>query len=229
MKLAGKVSPAYDEEQIHKMRTMIKKMRALGEWSGVQHSNFFRKYYKAAGRIRDVQLLLIKIRNGDCKVPPAFSEWLESRLHQMKINWQEIYNAGSSNKQFRKLKKSLKGKKQNEHALKFAADKNDLIISFRNERPLSDEQIHTGRKTIKEIDFLNKWENKKTDEGIKKVSDETGNFMDTCSAIKLLKLYIEQETDEAKRNDADILLTQWENDKEAEKIKLLTSIDSLPC
>ena len=229
MKLARKVSPGYDEEQIHKMRTTIKKMRALSEWSGTQHSNFFTKYYKASGRIRDIQLLLIRIRKGECKVTPAFNEWLESRLHQMKINWQEIYNERRSNKQLRKLKKSLKSKKQNEHTRKFAADKNHMIISFRNERPLSDEQIHSGRKTIKEIDFLNKWENNKTDEGMKKISDETGNFMDTCSAINLLRLYIEQETDEAKRKDADKLLNQWENEKEAEKIKLLTIIDSLPC
>ena len=147
----------------------------------------------------------------------------------MKINWQEIYNERRSNKQLKKLKRSLKSKKQNEHARKFAADKNHMIISFRNERPLSDEQIHTGRKTIKEIDFLNKWENNKTDEGMKKVSDETGNFMDSCSAINLLRLYIEQESDEPKRKDAEVLLTQWENDKETEKIKLLASIGSLPC
>lgn len=203
-------------------------MRALSEWSGTRHTNFFRKYYKAAGRIRDVQLLLIKIRKGECKVPPAFSEWLEGRLHQMKIKWQEIYKDGNSNKEFKKLEKSLKSKHQKEHAVKFAADKNDKIISFRNERPLSDEQIHAGRKTIKEIDFLNKWENKNSDEAMKKISDETGNFMDTCSAIKLLRLYIEQETDNAKRNDAERLQTQWENDKEEEKIKLLNSIDSLP-
>ena len=229
MKLAGKVSSGYDEEQIHKMRTTIKKMRALSEWSGTQHSNFFRKYYKASGRIREVQLLLTRIRKGECKVPPAFHEWLESRLHQMKINWQEIYNERRSNKQLKKLKRSLKSKKQKEHARKFAADKNHMIISFRNERPLSDEQIHTGRKTIKEIDFLNKWENNKTDEGMKKVSDETGNFMDSCSAINLLRLYIEQESDEPKRKDAEVLLTQWENNKETEKIKLLASIGSLPC
>ena len=222
------MSPGFDEEQIHKMRTTVKKMRALSEWTGTQHTNFFRKYYKAAGRIRDVQLLLIKIRKGECIVPPAFSDWLEGYLHQMKIKWQKIFNEGDSNKQFKELKKSLKGKHQKKNTLKFAADKNDKIILLRNERPLSDEQIHTGRKTIKEIDFLNKWENKKTDEGMKKVSDETGNFMDTCSAIKLLRLYIEQETDDAKRKDAEILQTQWENQKEEEKIKLLNSIDSLP-
>ena len=228
MKLAGKVMPGYEEEQIHKMRTTIKKMRALGEWSGAKHSEFFRKYYKASGKIRDIQLLLLRIRKGECKIPLAFNEWLESRLHQMKINWQKIYNKKSSYKQLRKLKKMVKSKKQNEHVRKFAADKNHKLISFRNERPLSDEQIHAGRKTIKEIDFLNKWEKNKTDEGMKKVSDETGNYMDTCSAIKLLRLYIEQETDDSKRKDGDVLLTQWENDKEAEKIKLLASIDSLP-
>ena len=112
-------------------------------------------------------------------------------------------------------------------AQKFEKDKSEKLNSFMHVRPLSDEQIHSGRKTIKEIDFLNKWEKKKSGEQLKRISDETGNFMDRISAIRLLGQYLDQESDESKRNESRSLLEQWQKDKEQEKSKLLQSINSL--
>ena len=210
------------------MRTTVKKMRALTDWTGSSGKRIFRKYYTAAGKIRNIQLLLKKIKDGEYNVPQSFTDWLESMLHQLKVEWQKKYDKEEIKKQLRELKKSIHAHKHTSNSIKFAKDKNDKIAALKNVRPLSDNQIHSGRKTLKEIDYLNKWENKNSDEGMKKLSDETGQFMDSISAIKLLEQYIEMEKNETNRNAANELLATWKKNKEEEKIKILNSMDSLP-
>jgi hypothetical protein len=81
---------------------------------------------------------------------------------------------------------------------------------------------------MKEIGFLNKWEKNSSDEQMKKLSDETGNYMDRINAIRLLEQYLSDETDESNKNGAELILSDWKADKEQEKINLLKRIDSLP-
>ncbi|HET9745599.1 MAG TPA: hypothetical protein VFP97_07800 [Chitinophagaceae bacterium] len=228
IKLAGEVSPEFNEEKIHEVRTTIKKMRAIGVWSGTPVNRFFRENYRLLGSIRDLQLALNKIKNGEYIVPPGFANWLETNLHHLKVEWQKKYDPEKIETQLKSLRKSFSNKNDgSKHALKFEKDKSEKLNSFMHVRPLSDEQIHSGRKTIKEIDFLNKWEKKKSGEQLKRISDETGNFMDRISAIRLLEQYLDQESDESKRNESRSLLEQWQKDKEQEKSKLLQSINSL--
>ena len=229
MKLAGQVSPEFNEEKIHKIRTTIKKMRALGVWTGSPLKKFFRESYRLLGSIRDIQLVIARIRSGEYIVPAFFTDWLESNLHHLKAQWQKQYSREKIEKQLISLENDLTEKNHSDnHSAKFEKDKNEKMNSFRYERPLSDEQIHDGRKTIKKIDFLNKWEKRNSDGKLKKLSDETGNFMDRISAINLLQKYIDEETDESKRSEAVSLLDSWKQSKDEEKIKLLAVIDSLP-
>ena len=201
-------------------------MRALAGWSGAHHINIFRKYYKAAGRIRNVQLLVNKIKKNEIEVTPSFQNWLEERLHLLKVAWQQQFTEARIRKQYKKLKRSLRGASPTT-SVKFASEKKEEIDHLKKNRPLSDEQIHSGRKTMKQIDYLNKWERKNSDESFKKVSEVTGNFMDTCSAIELLEQYINEETDPSKRDDATMLLSNWKRAREEEKNALITIIDAL--
>jgi len=228
MKLTGTISPEFDIETIHKMRTTVKKMRALGDWSDIAVNKIFRKYYRIAGTIRNVQLLITKIRQNSTGFPISINEWIESRLHHFKVEWQQKYDQHKIENEYGKLKKLLKRRKRKQHSLKFALNKNEQIHSFRNNRPLNDDQIHSGRKMMKEIDYLNKWENNNSDEVIRKLSDATGSFMDTVSELQLLEMYIEQEKDEENRNQAYLLLAKWRQNKENNRIKLLNSIAALP-
>jgi CHAD domain-containing protein len=222
------VSPEFNEEKIHEVRTTIKKMRAIGVWSGTPVNRFFRENYRLLGSIRDLQLALNKIKTGEYNVPPGFINWLESNLHHFKVEWQKKYDPEKIETQLKNLRKTFKDRNDGKkHALKFEKDKSEKLNSLMHVRPLSDEQIHSGRKTIKEIDFLNKWEKKNSGEQLKRISDETGNFMDRISAIRLLEQYLDKESDESKRNESRSLLEQWQKDKEQEKSKLLQSINSL--
>ena len=201
-------------------------MRALAGWSGAHHINIFRKYYKSAGRIRNVQLLVNKIKKNEIDVTPSFRNWLEERLHLLKVAWQQQFTEAGIRKQYKKLKRSLRDASPG-ISVKFAAEKKEEIDHLKKNRPLSDEQIHSGRKTMKQIDFLNKWENKHADESFKKVSEVTGNFMDTCSEIELLEQYISEETDPSNRENAKKLLSNWKRAREEEKNALINIIDSL--
>jgi CHAD domain-containing protein len=229
MKLAAKISPDYEEENIHKVRTTIKKLRAIGDWADVPVKSFFKKDYRILGNVRDTQLLLSKIKNGDYVVTPAFTEWLENELGRYKAEWQKKYHYKRLKKQLTDLEEKLnEAVHRNKHSLKFEKQKDQTLSSFVHERPISDEKIHSGRKTIKEIGFLNKWEKNSSDEQMKKLSDETGNYMDRINAIKLLDQYLSEETDESNKNKAELILSDWKADKEQEKINLLKRIDSLP-
>jgi hypothetical protein len=228
VKLAGEVYPDFNEDKIHKIRTTIKKMRAIGVWMNTPVKKFFENYYKLLGEIRDAQLVLSKIKSGIYIVPVTFTNWLVSSLHHLKEDWQQNFEEKKAKKQLMKLANTLDNKNQNgKHSLKFEKNKNESLASFMHARPISDDQIHSGRKTIKQIDFLNKWEKKYSGEHMKKLSDEAGNFMDRISAIKLLQRYIAHETDASKIKDAELVLESWKNSKDLEKDQLLKSIDSL--
>jgi len=229
MKLAAKIFPDYEEENIHKVRTTIKKLRAIGVWADVPVKSFFKKDYRILGNVRDTQLLLSKIKKGDYVVTPAFTEWLENELRRYKAEWQKKYHYKRLKKQLSDLEETLnEAGRRNKHSLKFEKQTDQTLRSFVHERPISDEKIHSGRKTIKEIGFLNKWEKNSSDEQMKKLSDETGNYMDRINSIKLLEQYLSEETDESKKNGAESILSDWKADKEREKINLLKHIDSLP-
>jgi hypothetical protein len=229
MKLAAKISPDFEEENIHKVRTTIKKMRAIGDWADVPVKSFFKKDYRILGNIRDTQLLLSKIKNGDYVVTPAFTDWLENGLRHHKAEWQKKYQHKRMKKQLSDLEETLnEAGRRNKHSLKFEKQKDQTLSSFAHERPISDEKIHSGRKAMKEIGFLNKWEKNSSDEQMKKLSDETGNYMDRINAIRLLEQYLSDETDESNKNGAELILSDWKADKEQEKINLLKRIDSLP-
>lgn len=204
-------------------------MRAIGIWAGVPVKRFFRDNYRLLGNIRDIQLMLAKIRNGEYIVPIAFTNWLESNLQHLKWLWQKKYNSEKINGQLKKLEKYFDDTPPDKkHSLKFEEDKNEKLNSFMYERPLSDEQIHDGRKTIKKIDFLNKWEKKNSGGLMKKLSDTTGRFMDRISEIRLLTKYIDEEQDHVKKNEALLILEKWKDSKEQMKNELFRYIDSLP-
>jgi CHAD domain-containing protein len=243
------VSPAFDEELIHEMRTTVKKMRALSTWAGtseVTNSKYLRKLYKASGRIRDVQLLMKRIKNNESAqqpglVLPAFTNWLEEHLHHLKYEWQLLYEKERIKKITRDqsckhIKKNADPLSNNHSADEFIKEKGEYLDSFRSLRPLNDEQIHDGRKTIKEIQFVSRWQNKKSgtqgnveaDEKMKKLSDETGNFIDTCKGLDLLDMYIQQEEDEENRSKALELRNTWINTKEQDRNNLIAAIDLFP-
>jgi hypothetical protein len=229
MKLSAKISPDFEEESIHKVRTTIKKMRAIGDWADVPVKSFFKKDYRILGNVRDTQLLLSKIKNGDCVTTPAFTGWLENGLRHHKAEWQKKYQYKRMKKQLSDLEETLdEAGRRNKHSLKFEKQKDQTLSSFVHDRPISDEKIHSGRKTMKEIGFLNKWEKNSSDQEMKKLSDETGNYMDRINAIRLLEQYLSDETDESNKKEAELILSGWKVDKEQEKINLLKRIDSLP-
>ena len=229
VKLAGDLSPGFDEEKIHRVRTTIKKIRAIGDWADLPVRKFFKKNYSILGAIRDTQLLLSKIEKGEHGVPVAFPDWLEHNLIDQKAEWNKKYRHNESKNQLKDLEKTLKKAKghNKKHSLKFEKHKDQTLIPFMHDRPINDAQIHSGRKTIKEIGFLNKWQDGDADDQMKKLSDITGDYMDSINAIRLFEQYINNEPDESKKQEAQSVLAEWRANKEREKSALLKRIDSL--
>ena len=242
-RISAGVSPGFDEEIIHQMRTTVKKMRAISSWAGIRkllNKKYLVNLYKTAGKIRDAQLLLkgIAVNDADTKPfpVPSFVSWLNTYLEELKREWQDMYDEEKIKKLVGQLRKEIlaSGDSNRKHRpnRKFIKEKNEGLVSFQNERPLGDEQIHEGRKTVKEIQFVNDWKMKHQQEDaglimsddLKRISDQAGDFMDICSAIQLLEMYIASESNDENRNAAITLLNEWKAKKDEQRSRLFESM-----
>jgi len=235
--LCDDLSPRYNEEHIHKMRTTVKKMRALTRWTGLSPivmKGYIKKIYRLAGSIRDMQLLLMKLDTEE-NVPSAFRVWLESRLQEMKQEWEKVYDVKKIDEWCKTVKRDCRDHGFKKASEEFTNDRSSSLQTFKTERPLSDEGIHGGRKTIKDIQFVNVWQNKlygmvhenSSAAQMKVVADEAGNYMDVCKRIELLDDYILQEEAESELLLAQQLREKWVNEKGLVKSKVIENIDML--
>jgi hypothetical protein len=135
----------------------------------------------------------------------------------------------------RKVKRYFRECDSHNAAEEFINERSASLQAFKTNRPLSDEGIHGGRKTIKDIQFVNSWQNKiygtVHEDGsaaqLKCVSDEAGNYMDVCKKIELLEKYIQQETDEESLLLGQQLRSKWMEEKETQHGKVVATINKL--
>jgi len=212
-------------------------MRALTRWLAMPPAllkGYLKKIYGASGAIRDAQLLLRNLDKEE-NVPPDFRIWLEAHLLKKKEEWSELYNQKKMNEWRSKVKRYSHKRDSHHVGEKFMNNRSASLESFKTQRPLSDEGIHGGRKAIKDIQFVNNWQNKfygavhddTSAAQMKIVADEAGNYMDVCKKIELLDEYMTSETDEHSLQSAQHLRNKWTNEKQEQRGKVILSLESL--
>jgi len=106
----SKVAVDFDEDVIHEFRVTVKKMRAFlavyWAYSGESLpdlSGKFKKLYKLAGRIRELQLQLRQDATGKTHMPAAYVASLKSELQRYKDTWGKEYDKKIARKARKKL------------------------------------------------------------------------------------------------------------------------------
>lgn len=157
---AATVDHKFDEEVIHDLRLQVKRLRALLRmyWlftgrSRPEMPKRLKKVYKAAGEMRDLQLLL-KAMGGESKMPEVYRQEIEARLMAAREDWRDAYNAGKLHKACKKLSNYEYKALPAFMPAEFIKERLTLIDELRAAGEPDDEDVHTVRKRVKDIIYM---------------------------------------------------------------------------
>jgi CHAD domain-containing protein len=230
------ISPDFSETTLHTFRTHIKKFRALDNWQNIDKMIWprsFKKCYQISGEIRDAQLFLRKIVLEKLEVP-ALALWLATRIGYMEQDWNKLYRKNKWENWAREIKRELFSFEQVQPGSFYDRQMNKLrhLISI---NPVTENDIHDGRKAIKNIQYVAAWHEKKQPgdqsvkmplDNLKEMSDAAGEYIDQVKELHLLSLYLQKENDEEQKKAATELENSLVTQKQIKQMQVLNAIRS---
>ena len=168
----------FEDEDFHKLRVEIKKLKAVAGFIEFSDNHFskrtqlkpFSKIYKQAGKIRELQLQHSFLEKHDDFLIEDYLQELLKKIEKEKKKFASLLTTQSS----KKIKKSTKKaeiflKRTNDNdAIRFTNNEKRKIASLIKGLPLKKENAHKLRKILKE-DFYNR---KRTNWPSRKINQE---------------------------------------------------------
>jgi CHAD domain-containing protein len=225
VRCSKKVSPNFEEENIHKLRTTVKRLRALFRWHGIGKGIFddrFKALYHAAGDIRDGQVLKSELQKLKINVP-AFSAWLTDYIEKAKERWDVVYSSNFIDE----WQKDMPS-----HSAFTSSDPRNFYkktlerFSF-SSTVVTDNRIHDIRKAAKDLMYVAQWIEKNDTQkrilhpAIPEIASRAGEYMDEVNAIRLLRNSLHEEKNHANIEAAAALRKMWLKNKRDKKRELL--------
>ena len=198
-----------------------------------------KKMYRYAGKVRDRQLHHKRMKAAIKKNEPQFAE--------IKIVWKDVAgkkkkreNTWLSGKDFLaaelKLKKNLPNEMESAAIHAFFNLKLDHILSLANKGSFTDEELHSTRKSLKDIIYIIKlyhsemkvklpfifWK-KDQEEVAEQLAHELGTFNDLCMDLSFLKKAKKMNND-SERKAMQSLRNIWLAEKRKLKKQIVSSI-----
>jgi CHAD domain-containing protein len=163
--LLKKSPEKFKDEDYHKLRVEIKKLKAVAGFIQFSHKKFskkealksFKKVYKQAGKIRELQLEASFLKKNNPQFIERYLSDLDKRIEKEKKKFASVLRK----KRRRKTKKSIKGIKlffqdtDEADSLEFINNERKQITQLTRELPLKPANVHQLRKILKE-DFYNR-------------------------------------------------------------------------
>jgi CHAD domain-containing protein len=235
-----------DEEAIHKLRVSYKKLRAFlrmlslqkGSAASIKISSKLKAIFTLAGSIRDIQLqqkrILQAAKNKEIKKPTMYLSLLQKESDQLKEELLKIAATKTVLKNCKKTTALLPDKFSIKRFRIFLQQQWDIIDTIILSGNLSDENIHTIRKCIKDI-FFNLKIYEKTKHGMLTYSiwrgnDEAyftallidlGNFQDKFTGISFLKAKRINHLNKHNREQLNKIKILWIKEKAVIKKELV--------
>jgi len=164
--LLKKSPESFDDEDYHKLRVEIKKLKAVAGFAAFANENFskkkqikpFSKVYKHAGKIRELQLEETFLKNNNAGFIEHYLDEMDKRIQKEKKKFSSLI----SKKLRRKTKKSVQkieqvlGRTNEKDEIQFMENERKKIASLTNKLPLKAEDAHRLRKTLKEDFYTRK-------------------------------------------------------------------------
>ncbi|MBC7948885.1 MAG: CHAD domain-containing protein [Chitinophagaceae bacterium] len=232
--LANDISLDFDVETIHKFRTTVKQLRALLRWQGLAKDVFtlpFKKVYRAAGRIRDAQVLLAKTETM-IDTPVGLNDWLVTQIKAAEKTWITIYDATW----VALWSEELRDKEiimRNRTTMDLY---NKLVKRLRQAadgRRITDTALHDLRKKVKDVLIVLTWykkhggRDKKLRSKLKtldQLAEKAGEYMDAFSALRLINLYTRQEKDDRAVQPAYVLRVSLQKEKRRLRVEWIGQV-----
>lgn len=236
-----KVANDFDAETIHQFRVEYKKLRAFLRLLSIavsseeiKISNKFKNVYRVAGSIRDIQLVkksMVEITPDGIKKPTAYLSILQKELKKLRSRFTKLNNKNVIQKSRKKIYTALPKKITTLHYGLFIHTKWESIGSIIRSKKFTDENIHTIRKSLKDLFYnheiigtkQNIWREK--DEAyVHQLLQQLGNFQDRRVAIGILKTYPAENVDAHTKEMVDQLKTTLVKDKAEQKRTLIAKL-----
>lgn len=182
-RMCAAVAPQFDENAVHRIRTTVKKFRALLRFGGRKgHRGLrpdFKELYRLLGDLRNTQLLLGELHGN----PPELSAWARDHAATLERRWTVLYDPGIIRQQTRDAGEPTKtvGRKRLKAFLKKGRVQ---VRSLLRQKPLDDDTVHAVRKAMKDMQYTLEWF--KRPSSLDHVNQETGAFVDSRMGITLV-------------------------------------------
>jgi CHAD domain-containing protein len=157
---AAKVGDGFDEDVIHGLRVNVKRLRALLRMYWLYKGRArpalpkrLGQVYKAAGEVRDLQLLLRRTA-GKGNLPEVYRHKIEEQLLLAKQAWSDAYIPAKLEKACEKLVTHVYKPVPAFMPAEFMKERLGLIDELRAAGTLDDEDVHTVRKRVKDIIYV---------------------------------------------------------------------------
>jgi len=225
---AKQVSPRFDENIIHQLRTSFKKLRALLRWQNNNKKILkpVKEIYDIAGEIRNAQIVLKNTIATKNELPEFFA-WLDSSINHYKGEWGKIFQPKVLNTLLKKIKKV---KVKEEFNRFFFSKRIKKIKRLLQASFISDDTLHEIRKMIKDMQYvselfqkINKEKNgySKKNKDIKYLSEVLGEYIDKYVELILLQTYRMNEKNKTVLKRIIQVQQNWEHEKDAQKKQLV--------
>ena len=237
---AAAVAPDFNEKSIHAFRVSVKKLRAYlrlvesgADQPKMKTGKKLKQLYDIAGELRNAQLEQNKTKK-QLSALPLYNEKLAETIELNKTAWQQHYQPAIIKKLAKKLEQKPLRKIAAKTLVGFLKERIKVLEDIADSIP-DDEQIHTGRKSVKDMLYNTKLAEKHWPKAYAKItqlplvklgelSDLLGNYNDERlileSHLSLLPL-VKQEPE---KKALITLSNKGEKHKEIQKQALLKEL-----
>jgi Uncharacterized conserved protein len=204
---------SFAAEAIHDLRVEYKKLRALLRLLRLNMPESLKKLYKAAGKVRDLQVFLT------IPVPaPVFIHNKQKQLFRYKENLVRVIEVT----RFKKIKIA---KDAPDNALEKFVQEKTAAIHILLLAGNAESHLHDIRKNYKDIIYANKHFGM-DDESMNAMATQLGEFNDRCIALSLLQNRGDIPAEE--HLTLDRLQATWQQEKDYMQAQLWQQIQQHP-
>lgn len=188
-RLCEDVFPGFDHDTIHKLRTEVKKLRALmrlvntgSEEAQLKLPKKFKRLYHIVGAIRDAQLEQKRITGWDISLP-LYTGNLSVNIDRQKQEWEKYYSPKITARLIEKIDEYSFEDLTPATLEHFFAKGLEKIKEISSRKTNTNDQIHTMRKLVKDMMYNAKLAKKHWPHGYEKISTFSLEKLDELSTI----------------------------------------------
>lgn len=240
-RLCEDISPGFDPATIHKLRTEVKKLRALmrlvntgSEEQQLKLPKKFKRLYHIVGAIRDAQLEQKKITTWGISLP-LYTGNLSVNISRQQQEWGKYYSPKITARLIEKIDEYSFEKLTPATLEHFFAKGLDKIKEISSRETTTNDQVHTMRKLVKDMMYNAKLAKKHWPHSYEKIaalpleklndlSTIIGNYNDERIMLEHLSSFSSATMTQGEKETLTHTVARETDHQHAEKKKVLTHI-----